>query len=269
MSVTKEMLLRQLEDLCVPRNGIVLVHTSLRAVGATAGEGETVLNALIEWCTGDGGLLCIPTHTWKHLGTPEKITLDLTKNETCIGTLPALAAKDPRGFRTAHPTHSMAVFGDSARVLSFVDGEDGYITPADPNGCYGKLYRESGKVLLLGVGHDKNTYLHSVEEMMNVPNRLSVLPRDVTVRYKTGEIVHRTVHSHHADGIRDVSSRYPKYEPAFRLHGAIKDGFFGNTKAQLCDARIMHDVLVLIRERSQGAELLLDLTPLPESLYAL
>lgn len=263
----KQMLKEQLKALGAPQNGVVLVHTSLRAVGAVEGGGQTVLDALVEWFTADGGLLCIPTHTWKNLGTPEKLTLDLLSTETCIGTLPSIAAGDPRGVRTAHPTHSMVVFGDEVRVREFIADEETRITPGDPRGCYGKLYTWGGHVLLLGVGHDKNTYLHSVEEMLDVPNRLSKAPRAVTVRHKTGEIEHRFTHSHSAVGIRDVSAHYPKYEPAFRHHGAIRDGVFGNAKTQLCDARRMHDVLALVRERSQGAELLSDLEPLDERLY--
>ena len=28
--------------------------------------------------------------------------------------------------------------------------------------------------MLVGVGHERNTYIHSVEEVLNVPNRLAV-----------------------------------------------------------------------------------------------
>ena len=39
-----------------------------------------------------------------------------------------------------------------------------------------RLKDVGGKILLVGVGHERNTYIHSVEEVLNVPNRLSDMP---------------------------------------------------------------------------------------------
>ena len=66
---TKETLLSQLADLNIPRGSVVLVHSSLKAIGETENRGQGVLDALIEAFTADGGLLCIPTHTWAFLAT--------------------------------------------------------------------------------------------------------------------------------------------------------------------------------------------------------
>ena len=74
---------------------------------------------------------------------------------------------------------------------------------------------------------------------------------------------------HKAVGIRDVSAFYPKYEPAFRYHGAIRDGWIGKAPTQLCDAKKMAEVLALVRERSRGIELLADDAPLPQEYYVL
>lgn len=49
-------------------------------------------------------------------------------------------------------------------------------TPCTPGGCYDRLKDVGGKILLVGVGHERNTYIHSVEEVLNVPNRLSDMP---------------------------------------------------------------------------------------------
>jgi len=64
-----------------------------------------------------------------------------------------------------------------------------------------------------------------------------------------------------------VSARYPKYEPAFRHHGAIIDGTVGSAAVQLCDARGMADVMKLVRERSGGIELMADEEPLNPAYY--
>ena len=261
---TIEQIKAQLAALGVPQDSVVLVHTSLRAVGETEGRGEGFLTALIEHCTAKGGLLCIPTHTWAFGG--REFPLDLMNPETCIGTLPNLAAADRRGVRTTHPSHSMAVFGDPCRVAEFAAGEERSVTPCPPEGCYGKICEMGGSILLIGVGHNRDTYLHCVEEMLDVPNRLSAV-RQKQVRYADGRVEMRDHCGHHAEGIRDVSAHFPKYEPAFRYHGCIRDGLVGEAPTQLCSARGMRDVLALVRERSGGIELLADDVPLPKEYY--
>lgn len=259
-------IIEQLRAMGVPQDSAVLVHSSLRAVGEVEGRGEGLLEALIAHCTARGGLLCIPTHTWANPTRPDTFKLDMQSTQTCIGTLPNLAAAHPRGVRTSNPTHSMAVFGDADRVAAFIEGEERLQTPTNPHGCYGKLCELGGSILLVGVGHERNTYLHSVEEMLDVPNRLGP-QRQVRVRLPDGRVEERTTRGHHAEGIGDVSKKYPKYEAAFRAHGCIVDGKVGDAPTMLCAARGMRDVLALVRERSGGTELLVDDTPLDAAWY--
>ena len=60
---TKQDIKNQLTALGVRAEGITLVHTSLRSVGALEAGGVTLLDALVEYFTEGGGLLCIPTHS--------------------------------------------------------------------------------------------------------------------------------------------------------------------------------------------------------------
>ena len=260
----KEEIKEQLRAMGVPCDRAVLVHSFLRAVGEVEGRGEGLLDALIDYCTSEGGLLCIPTHTWA-FGSRE-YPLDMMQPETCIGTLPNLAARDKRGIRTPHPSHSMAVFGDPEAVSGFVTGEERMVSPCQPDSCYGKICEMDGAILLVGVGHNRDTYLHCVEEMMDVPNRLSEV-RERRVRYADGHVEVRRHQGHRSEGIRDVSAHFPKYEPAFRHHGCIVDGFVGNAPTQLCSARGMRDVMRMIRARSGGIELMADDQPLDQAYY--
>lgn len=264
--IQKSDLLYQLTALGVPRDRIVLVHSSLRAVGEVEGGGATVVDALVEHITAEGGLCCFPTHTWHLIGL-DVPTLDLTKHETCVGALTRLALEDGRGTRTLNPTHSMVVFGDPARVAAFVADEEKQVTHTSPRGCYGKLYEEDGYVLLLGVGHKANTYLHCVEEMLDVKGRLAPEPVSVSVRYPSGETVHRRVYTFDETKNGDVSLRFPKFEPAFRAHGCIADGKLGDAPTQLCSARGMRAVLETVWARAGGRELLGDDEPLDSILY--
>ena len=262
---TKTDLLTQLSQLHIPRNRVVLVHTALRLIGRVEGGPQTVLDALIEYFTADGGLLCIPTHTWMNLG--KEITLDVNDPTTCLGAIPDLAAADPRGIRSENPTHSMMVFGDRERAMAFVSNETKLASVTAPDSCYGKLFDEGGYVLLIGVSHNMNTYLHAVGEMVGMPNRLSKRAMNFTVKRKTGELVKCKMKLMDTDYTPDISWRYHQYETAFRYHGAITDGFFGNAPVQACDAVVMRDTVALILKNNQGKDPLTDEEPIPPKLY--
>lgn len=251
---TKEQLFSQLKKMNAPQDSVVLMHTALRAVGEFDGRGEGLLDALIEYFTAKGGLFCVPTHTWANLKDREtKPVLDMSSNETCIGTFPNIAAGRRDAIRSLHPTHSMMVFGDRKKAEEFVSGEESIDTSTSPRGCYGKIYENGGYILLVGVGHGNNTYIHSVEEMLDIPGRLSEKAVDVDIKLSDGSIIKRKLHHH----IGHVSEKFPKYEPAFRHHGCIVDGFVGGAKTQLCDACKIKDVMEMIYNRSGGRDVIM------------
>ena len=262
---TKEDIFSQLKAMGAPRDRVVLMHSSLRLIGAVEGGATALLDALIDYFTAEGGLFCIPTHTWRNIG--REITLDMSDPHTCLGAFSDLAAQDARAVRTENPTHSMAVFGDRARVAAFVGDERTVISGTAPNSCYGKLYDLGGYVLLVGVSHNRNTYLHSVDERIGVPNRLSSEMTDVAVKQADGSIFRHRMYTHYTDFCDDVSLRFPKYETPFRYCGAIRDGFLGNAPTQLCDARIMKDVMERIFLASKDTDPLADERPIPPRLY--
>lgn len=264
---TQRELTEQLSTLTEKRDGIVLMHSSLRLIGRVEGGAEGLLNCLIEYFTAEGGLFCIPTHTWAFM--KREITLDFQNPETCLGALSELAARDPRGIRSENPTHSMTVYGDRERAEEFVRGEIDCTSGTAPESCYGRIYREGGSILLAGVAQNRNTYLHCVEEMLGVTNRLSEEPKHVVIRRADGTTVERMVHGHHTDFTSDVSLRFVKYETAFRYHRAITDGFLGDAPTQFCDARKMYDTMALIRERTEGTDPLSDEKIIPPTAYYL
>jgi len=259
---TKTDIHTQLRQMGVSPADTVLMHTSMKAVGEVEGRAEGFLDILIDYFA-DDGLFLIPTHTYANLNDLSKPTMDMSSSYTCIGLLPSLAAVHPKAHRSLHPTHSMAAFGK--RAEEYIAGEESIDTSTHWKGCYGKLYDVGGKVLLCGVGHNRDTYLHSCEERIGVPNRLSPNLKPCTIRLKNGEIVSHPIHCHYANGCGDVSAHYPKYEPAFRHAGAITDGFLGNAPTQFCDCRIMCQVMERIH-RLHPEELCFDDEPLPDEI---
>ena len=53
---TKEELLCQLSQMNIPQSRVVLMHSSLRMIGKVEGGAKTILDAMIEYFTADGGL---------------------------------------------------------------------------------------------------------------------------------------------------------------------------------------------------------------------
>jgi len=262
---TKADIIRQLDALHTPKGVPVLFHSSLRAIGSVEGGAEGLLNILVEYFTQEGGLFCVPTHTWDNLGND--VTLDVNDDDTCLGAFGSVAIRNARGVRTENPCHSMVVFGDKDKVADFVKDEIFIETPIAPNSCYGKLYDMSGYVLLAGVAHNKNTYLHTVEEMLNIPNRMEEKFTPMTVRRKDGQVVHHPMRLFYTDYTEDISYRFTKYETAFRYHRCITDGFLGNAPVQLCDARKMKETIELIYKNSGGVDPLVDEEAIPQKWY--
>ena len=131
---TKSEICAQLEKMGAPRDGVTLVHSSLRAVGEVENGGQGLLDALIEYFTAEGGLLCIAAHTWGFI-RKDRITLDMTLAESNLGALSRIAAADQRAVRSENPSHSMAVFGPRDRVRDFVSGEENLLSPTGPDSC--------------------------------------------------------------------------------------------------------------------------------------
>ena len=261
----KKDIIDQLKAMGAPTNSVVLMHSSLRAIGRVDGGAEALLDTLIEYFTSDGGLFCVPTHTWHNLD--KEITLDMSSDDSCLGAFATVALRDGRGIRSESPTHSMVVFGDREKALKFIADETSISSATAPESCYGKLYSMGGYVLLVGVAQNRNTYIHSVEEMLGVPNRMETKPNKTMVKRLSGETVQRDILLYRADFVEDVSWRFVKYDTPFRYHGCITDGFIGDAPTQLCDAVKMKETIELIFNNSGEVDVLCDELPIPQKFY--
>ena len=262
---TKSEIIQQLDALHTPKGVPVLFHSSLRSIGPVEGGAEALLDILIEYFTQEGGLFCVPTHTWHNLGN--EITLDMNSDDNCLGAFATVAIRDPRGIRSKNPCHSMVVFGEWDKAQAFVKDELFVPTPTAPTSCYGKLYDLGGYVLLAGVAHNKNTFLHTVDEILNIPNRMDDKPISVAVREEDGQVVNRKLRLFYTDYTEDISYRFTKYETAFRYHRCITDGFLGNAPTQLCSTRKMKETVELIYKNSGGIDPLADEEAIPQKWY--
>lgn len=237
MSYTKQELREQLAGMGLLPTDTVLIHSSMKAIGQVEGGADTVLDAWMEYFS--EGLLLLPTHTWRQMSETCNV-YDPASAESCVGLLTNLFRKREGVVRSLHPTHSVAAWGRTA--ADYIAGEENCNTPCTPGGCYDRLRAVRGKILLVGVGHERNTFIHSVEEVLNVPNRLTDRPTLFYVAMPDGTRKRVYMRRHYNAMQPHISEDFVKLEQAFYERGAAKRAAFGDAACILCDAAKVFEV---------------------------
>lgn len=247
-------LVRHIKCLGIAPTDTVMVHTSLKSVGKIDTDGNTTAEVLIDALrrTVPDGLLLIPSHTWATV-TEDGQIFDVRESKPCIGAVPsaavALANADSSHsevMRSPHPTHSVVAFGRNAAEYVM---DDAYaVTPAPWSGAFGKLYESGAKILLIGVGQDRNTYFHAVDEWLDIDNRLSDRELALKVRGYDGSITERPMRKHSTA----CSRFFINYEPYFEQTGAVSYGRLGDALVRVCDAVMCADAIKHLWECLDG-----------------
>lgn len=257
----KQQLKGQLESMGLKGDETILIHSSMKAIGAVDGGADTVLDAWMEYFK--DGLLLLPTHTWKTVNADNPVYNPQT-TPSCVGLLTNMFMKREGVIRSLHPTHSMAGYGKNA--AEYLAGEEYNNTPCTPGGCYDRLKDVSGKVLLVGVGHERNTYIHSVEEVLNVPNRLSDMPMELVIelqeesnnsgklppynrddgwkKHTDNKLCRKVyVRKHYNAQQPHISEDFVKLNQIFLDSGVVRKVKFGDADSLLCDAKGMFNIV--------------------------
>lgn len=257
----KQQLKDQLESMGLKGDETILIHSSMKAIGAVDGGADTVLDAWMEYFK--DGLLLLPTHTWKTVNADNPVYNPYT-TPSCVGLLTNMFMKRDGVIRSLHPTHSMSGYGKNA--AEYLAGEEYNNTPCTPGGCYDRLKEVGGKVLLVGVGHERNTYIHSVEEMLNVPNRLSDMPMELVIelqeesnnsgklppynrddgwkKHTDNKLCRKVyVRKHYNAQQPHISEDFVKLNQIFLDSGVVRKVKFGDADSLLCDAKGMFNIV--------------------------
>ncbi len=259
--LTKQNIHEQLQKMGILPTDTVLIHTSLRAIGPVEGGADGLIDAFLGYLS--EGLFLVPTHTWATVNQPPHI-YNVKETVPCIGTLPKIAAGRKDGFRSLHPTHSIWGCGKDAKI--FLQEEEHAQTPASPGGAWDRLAEAGAKILLIGVGLDKNTFIHSVEEVAQIPDRLKEEPYDVTILDYNGNVLVHPYHRHFCSRSRDVSMQYVNFEEPLLYHEAMAFGTLGNAQVRIVDAAKCKKVLLDIFSKADW-DLCIEKTEIPEAFY--
>ncbi|MFE8595493.1 AAC(3) family N-acetyltransferase [Archangium violaceum] len=219
-----EQVTTQLRTLGVRRGGVLLVHTSFRAVRPVEG-GPLGLIAALRSALGDEGTLVMPTMT-----DGESI-FDPASTPTCdMGITAELFWRQPGVLRSTHPGGSFAAVGPMAERIC---APQPLAPPHGPDSPVGHVHDLSGQVLLLGVSHSEDTTLHLAEAIAGVPYSIEhpcVVEVDGSARTV---MIPETDH---------CCRGFNRVEAPLRARALQHEGFVGHAQARLCDSRAIVSV---------------------------
>jgi aminoglycoside 3-N-acetyltransferase len=255
---TIDTLARDLAALGVPSGGILLVHTSLRALGYVIG-GPGAAIAALERVLGRDGTLVMPTFTgqltdpggWIAPPVPASWWPMIREHEPAfdpagtpswgMGVVAELFRTLPGARRSDHPHVSFAARGPAAEAITAGHALADSLGEASP---LARLYERDALVLLLGVGHNRNSSIHLAEYRTARPTRrrgekAGPIRRD-------GRRVWATF-----DDLEWDTEDFPALGAAFAAAGLERRGRVGRATSRLMRQRALVDFARSWMERSR------------------
>jgi aminoglycoside 3-N-acetyltransferase len=240
--VTQAGLADDLRQLGVRPGSVLLVHTSMSALGWMCGGPQAVVGALLD-ALGPDGTLVVPTHTnansepseWQNPPVPEDwwpvIRAEMPAFDPArtpsgwMGAVPELVRTWPGARRSDHPHYSFAAVGPAAEPVTAGHELTSGLGEGSP---LARVHDLDGDVLLLGADHGSNTSLHLAEYRIASPKRGAsgaAVVRDGRREWVTWE-----------DVIGDESD-FERLGAAFDDTGAVRIGRAGGGEARLMNQR--------------------------------
>ncbi|MDQ3439640.1 MAG: AAC(3) family N-acetyltransferase [Planctomycetota bacterium] len=157
--VVKAEIIAGICSLGVGPGDLLLVHSSLSRFGRVDGGATSAAQALLE-SVAPGGTVIVPTFNYGSLPYDPATTQSLT------GAISDAFWRRPGAVRSNHPTHAFAAIGPLAEEML---ANHQHMDPLGHTSPLGRLSRNDGWVLLMGVDHRSNSMIHTAEESMKVP----------------------------------------------------------------------------------------------------
>lgn len=228
---TKEDLINDIKQAGIKNDDILMIHSAFSSIKNIEGSALAVLDAFKEVLS--DGLLLLPSHTWASMKEDNAI-FDKKEANSCVGYLTNVAINTKTFLRSNHPTHSVLAFGKNA--LSYIRDDDFAKTPVSPNGSFGKL-KNGGKILFLGAKLSKNTFIHSIEEEMNVADRFTDHIYTFYTRKEDNSLIKFKMPRHFSTLNPHISDNYEKLLPKMLEHGIASKVKILDSESYLVDAK--------------------------------
>ncbi len=234
---TRIDLQNDLKAMGLNKDDVVMVHASMKSLGEVEGRADEVIDGFMDYFK--EGLFMMPAHTWKQMGEDYKV-FDPKTEPACVGILPNVFLKKEGAYRSLHPTHSVVAAGKLAE--EYVKGDEFATTPCPKNGCFGRLLDVEGKILLVGVTHIRNTFIHAVEEMLLVPERFTKEAQTFYIRMPQGDLKEVAMYRHYNPTTAHISESYDKMLDNYFEYGAAKRCKLLDADCILCDAKKIYEI---------------------------
>lgn len=225
--ISKKEIVEQLRSLGAQPGGVLLVHTSFRAVRPVEGGPEGLIDALQE-ALGPDGTLVMPSWTGddEQPFDPASIPTDID-----LGVTANLFWQRPETLRS---DHAFAFAASGPRAAEIVSGPLP-LPPHIPESPVGRVHQLDGQVLLLGVNHDASTTIHLAELLADVPYRIqhhvTILQQGRPMQIAYGENDH-------------CCQRFTFVDDWLRQRGLHREGRVGHASARLMRSRDVVDVVL-------------------------
>jgi aminoglycoside N3'-acetyltransferase len=218
---------QQLHTLGVGQAGVLLVHTSFRAVRPVAGGPLGLIVALRE-ALGPGGTVVMPSWTGDDDRPFDPATTSASPD---LGVVADAFWRLSGVVRSNHPFAAAAAGPQATRITADP-------LPLPPHAIHspiGRVHELDGQVLLLGVGHDNDTMLHLAELLAGVPYRV---PKHCTV-LRNGRPTRIEYHEND-----HCCARFALADDWLRARRLQADGKVGHAHARLARAQDIVSVAV-------------------------
>ncbi|TWU20002.1 AAC(3) family N-acetyltransferase [Allorhodopirellula heiligendammensis] len=234
--ITEGQLVEHFLELGLASGDSVLVHSSLSSAGRIEHGAEGVIESLMK-VVGPTGTLLFPTHNWREVNRGLR-KFDVRNSPSLVGAISECFRLRDDVIRSEHPSHSVAAWGkDAAR---FTANHLACDSPCGAKSPYHKLIMGSGKILLFGVGLERNTCFHCVESLANC----SYLSKAESDRF---EIIDSSGESRFVD-IRchatAIPSRFSELEQDLEAVACVRSRPIGKSRSTMIDAKAFHDWLL-------------------------
>lgn len=156
---SKETVFQMLEALEVPKTGLLLVHSAFKGFSREGYDADEMLIALVEYM--NDGSLFLPAMSWRFV-KKENPFFDELKTPTNTGILCQKFLERYAKRRSLHPTHSISGVGKEVNEILGTHHE--CTTPCGEKSPFSKLAKLDGRIIMMGVGIDCCTVIHSGEE---------------------------------------------------------------------------------------------------------
>ncbi len=188
----------------------------------------------------------VPTFSYSYDKRDVAEAFDKRTTPSCNnGILADTLWKRPDARRSDHPAYSVAAVGARAEEMTRNHPIEQPVGEGSP---LHRLVQQDGYVLLLGVGQDKNTLVHTAEALSGVG--YTVVPfkeswgRSVRVKTPQGEVL---IPQREFSG---CSYGFPVLEPVLRQKALLQEGLVGQAPCQFFGARdLVNTVLEVIQKQ--------------------